>query len=112
MWQLRTPKNAPNWRFWRFYTSHFCADARLECRRAHRLAGVHSLGHVAERNSLPCKGYPFQPQSTDFSGLSAGSAVRSPCPDGGATPGGLGGLFSVIGEKGKHVKQVALAPVP
>ncbi|KAI9436728.1 hypothetical protein H4582DRAFT_2129939 [Lactarius indigo] len=33
----------------------------------------------------------FRPKSTDFSGLSAGSAFRSPCPGSSAAVGGLDG---------------------
>ncbi|KAI9436701.1 hypothetical protein H4582DRAFT_2099755 [Lactarius indigo] len=50
-------------------------------------AGV--LGQAAESS---------RPQSTDFSGLSAGSAFRFPRPDGSAAPGSLDGLSPVVGD--------------
>ncbi|KAH9009282.1 hypothetical protein EDB84DRAFT_1659369 [Lactarius hengduanensis] len=58
-------------------------------------AGV--LGQVAERDNSPTQEISIEPrssrpQSTNFSGLSAGSAFRSPRADGGAAPGGLDGL--------------------
>ncbi|KAH8994164.1 hypothetical protein EDB86DRAFT_2829980 [Lactarius hatsudake] len=64
-------------------------------------AGV--LGQVAERNNSPTQEISMEPrsscpQSTDFSGLSSGSAFRSPRADGGTAPGGLDGLSPAVGD--------------
>ncbi|KAH9010367.1 hypothetical protein EDB83DRAFT_2581725 [Lactarius deliciosus] len=64
-------------------------------------AGV--LGQVAERDNSPTQEISMEPrssrpQSTDFSGLSAGSAFRSPRADGGTAPGGLDGLSPAVGD--------------
>ena len=85
-----------------------CDGARLGAGERVTCAGVGSLDHATERNSTPRKGYPFRPQTTDFSGLSA----CSPCPDDGAAPGGFGSLFSVLVTKGKHVGHVSRVHVP
>ncbi|KAH8994152.1 hypothetical protein EDB86DRAFT_3234880 [Lactarius hatsudake] len=61
------------------------------------------LGQVAERDNSPTQEISMEPrssrpQSTDFSGLSSGSAFRSPRADGGTAPGGLDGLSPAVGD--------------
>ena len=77
-------------------------------------AGV--LGQVAERDNSPTQEISVEPrssrpQSTDFSGLSAGSAFRSPRPDGGAAPGGLDGLSPVVGDSWASMVNTPLLPM-
>ena len=79
-------------------------------------AGVGSLGQVAERDNSPTQEISVEPrssrpQSTDFSGLSAGSAFRSPRPDGGAPPGGLDGLSPVVGDSWASMVNTPLLPM-
>ncbi|KAH9012273.1 hypothetical protein EDB85DRAFT_2223722 [Lactarius pseudohatsudake] len=50
------------------------------------------------------------PQSTDFSGLSAGSAFRSPRPD-ATVPGGLDGLSPVVGDSWASMVNTPLLPM-
>ncbi|KAH9024450.1 hypothetical protein EDB83DRAFT_2658120 [Lactarius deliciosus] len=65
-------------------------------------AGV--LGQVAEWDNSPTREISVgprssrRPQSTDFSGLSAGSAFRSPRPDGSTTPGPFDKLSPIVGD--------------
>ncbi|KAH9010346.1 hypothetical protein EDB83DRAFT_2322445 [Lactarius deliciosus] len=65
-------------------------------------AGV--LGRVAEWDNSPTQEISVgprssrRPQSTDFSGLSAGSAFRSPRPDGSTTPGPFDKLSPIVGD--------------
>ncbi|KAI9436689.1 hypothetical protein H4582DRAFT_404322 [Lactarius indigo] len=77
-------------------------------------AGV--LGQVAERDNSPTQEISVEPrssrpQSTDFSGLSAGSAFRSPRADGGAAPGGLDGLSPVVGDSWASMVNTPLLPM-
>ncbi|KAH9037128.1 hypothetical protein EDB85DRAFT_2201912 [Lactarius pseudohatsudake] len=52
-----------------------------------------------------------RPQSTDFSGLSASSAFRSPRPDGGTAPGGLEGFSPVVGDRWASMVNTPLLPM-
>ncbi|KAH9059940.1 hypothetical protein EDB87DRAFT_679833 [Lactarius vividus] len=77
-------------------------------------AGV--LGQVAERDNSPTQEISVEPrssrpQSTDFSGLSAGSAFRSPRSDGGSAPGGLDGLSPVVGDSWASMVNTPLLPM-
>ncbi|KAH9020229.1 hypothetical protein EDB85DRAFT_2120823 [Lactarius pseudohatsudake] len=77
-------------------------------------AGV--LGQVAERDNSPTQEISMEPrssrpQSTDFSGLSAGSAFRSPRADGGTAPGGLDGLSPAVGDSWASMVNTPLLPM-
>jgi hypothetical protein len=77
-------------------------------------AGVSSLGQVAERDNSPTQEISIEPrssrpQSTDFSGLSAGSAFRSPRPE--AAPGGLDGLSPAVGDSWASMVNTPLLPM-
>ncbi|KAH8984718.1 hypothetical protein EDB92DRAFT_2105845 [Lactarius akahatsu] len=77
-------------------------------------AGV--LGQVAERDNSPTQEISIEPrssrpQSTDFSGLSAGSAFRSPRADGGTAPGGLDGLSPAVGDSWASMVNTPLLPM-
>ncbi|KAH8987214.1 hypothetical protein EDB86DRAFT_3245840 [Lactarius hatsudake] len=52
-----------------------------------------------------------RPQSTDFSGLSAGSAFRSPRADGSTAPGGLDGLSPAVGDSWANMVNTPLLPI-
>ncbi|KAH9024804.1 hypothetical protein EDB85DRAFT_2180006 [Lactarius pseudohatsudake] len=76
-------------------------------------AGV--LGQVAERDNSPTQEISMEPrssrpQSTDFSGLSAGSAFRSPRADGGTAPG-LDGLSPAVGDSWASMVNTPLLPM-
>ncbi|KAH9010365.1 hypothetical protein EDB83DRAFT_2680828 [Lactarius deliciosus] len=82
--------------------------------RAENLGWV--LGQVAERDNFPTQEISMEPrlsrpQSTDFSGLSAGSAFRSPRADGGTAPGGLDGLSPAIGDSWASMVNTPLLPM-
>ncbi len=75
-----------------------------------------SLGQVAERDDSPIQELSLEPkssrpQSTDFSGLSAGSAVLSPRSDGGPAPGGLNGLSPIVGDSWASMVNTPLLPM-
>ena len=77
-------------------------------------AGI--LGQVVERDNSPTQEISVEPrssrlQSTDFSCLSAGSAFRSPRPDGGAAPGGLDGLSPVVCDNWASMVNTPLLPM-
>ncbi|KAH8987229.1 hypothetical protein EDB86DRAFT_3245845 [Lactarius hatsudake] len=77
-------------------------------------AGV--LGQVAERDNSPTQEISMEPrssrpQSTDFSGLSSGSAFRSPRADGGTAPGGLDGLSPAVGDSWASMVNTPLLPM-
>ncbi|KAH8984720.1 hypothetical protein EDB92DRAFT_1950550 [Lactarius akahatsu] len=77
-------------------------------------AGV--LGQVAGRDDSPTQEISIEPrssrsQSTDFSGLSAGSAFRSPRADGGIAPGGLDGLSPAVGDSWASMVNTPLLPI-
>ncbi|KAH9010357.1 hypothetical protein EDB83DRAFT_2557224 [Lactarius deliciosus] len=74
------------------------------------------LGQVAERGNTPTQEISMEPrssrpQSTDFSGLSAGSAFRSPRADGGTAPGGLDGLSPAVGHSWASMVNMPLLPM-
>ncbi|KAH9012278.1 hypothetical protein EDB85DRAFT_2281311 [Lactarius pseudohatsudake] len=77
-------------------------------------AGV--LGQVAERDNSPTQEISMEPrssrpQSTDFSGLSAGSAFRSPRAYGGTASGGLDGLSPAVGDSWASMVNTPLLPM-
>ena len=66
-------------------------------------AGVSPLGQVAERDGSPTQEITIEPkssrpQSTDFSGIAAGAAFRSPRPDGAGNGNTLDTLSPAMGE--------------
>ena len=66
-------------------------------------AGASPLGQVAERDGSPTQEITIEPkssrpQSTDFSGIAAGAAFRSPRPDGAGNGNTLDTLSPAIGE--------------
>ncbi|KAH9024802.1 hypothetical protein EDB85DRAFT_2179998 [Lactarius pseudohatsudake] len=89
------------------------APALASSRERGTWAGV--LGQVAERDNsltqeISMEPRSSRPQSTDFSGLSAGSAFRSPRADGGTAPGGLDGLSPAVGDS--WASMVNTPPLP
>jgi hypothetical protein len=66
-------------------------------------AGASPLGQVAERDGSPTQEITIEPkssrpQSTDFSGIAAGAAFRSPRPDGAGNSNTLDTLSPAMGE--------------
>jgi len=66
-------------------------------------AGASPLGQVAERDGSPTQEITIEPkssrpQSTDFSGIAAGAAFRSPRPDGAGNGNTLDTLSPAMGE--------------
>ena len=79
-------------------------------------ASVSSLGRVVKRDNSPTREISLEPrsslpQSTDFSGLSAGSAFCSPCSDGGTPPCGLYGLSPVVGDGWASMVNMPVLPM-
>ncbi|KAH9000746.1 hypothetical protein EDB83DRAFT_2509695 [Lactarius deliciosus] len=76
--------------------------------------GVH--GQVTERGNTHTQEIFMEPrssrpQSTDFSGISTGSAFCSPRADGGTAPGGLDGLSPAVGDSWASMVNTPLLPM-
>ncbi|KAH8987228.1 hypothetical protein EDB86DRAFT_3245844 [Lactarius hatsudake] len=86
---------------------------------AQQHAKLKAAGNAAHRISAPALASSGERgtragvlvQSTDFSGLSAGSAFLSPRADGGTAPGGLDGLSPAVGDSGASMVNTPLLPM-
>ncbi|KAH9171644.1 hypothetical protein EDB89DRAFT_2229840 [Lactarius sanguifluus] len=84
------------------------AQQRAKLNAAHRISAP-ALASSGDQISMEPR--PSRPQSTDFSGLSAGSAFRSPRADGGTAPGGLDGLSPAVGDSWASMVNTPLLPM-
>ncbi|KAH9010351.1 hypothetical protein EDB83DRAFT_2530703 [Lactarius deliciosus] len=87
------------------------AQQRAKLNAAHRISApaLASSGDCGTWAGVSAK--PSRPQSTDFSGLSAGSAFRSPRADGGTAPGSLDGLSPAVGDSWASIANTPLLPM-
>ena len=79
-------------------------------------AAASSLGQVAERDSSPTQEMSVEPkssrpQSTDFSGIAATAAFRSPRPDGAGGGNGIDTLSPAVGESWASMVNTPLMPM-
>ncbi|KAI0292673.1 hypothetical protein B0F90DRAFT_1671086 [Multifurca ochricompacta] len=79
-------------------------------------AGVSSLSQVAERDNSPTQEITVEPkssrpQSTDFSGIAASAAFRSPRPDGSGANNSLESLSPAIGDSWASMVNTPLLPM-
>lgn len=79
-------------------------------------AAASSLGQVAERDSSPTQEISIEPkssrpQSTDFSGIAASAAIRSPRPDGAGSGNSLDALSPAVGDSWASMVNTPLMPM-
>jgi len=79
-------------------------------------AAASSLGQVAERDSSPIQEISVEPkssrpQSTDFSGIAASAAIRSPRPDGAGSGNSLDSLSPAVGDSWASMVNTPLMPM-
>jgi len=79
-------------------------------------AAASSLGQVAERDSSPTQEISVEPkssrpQSTDFSGIAASAAIRSPRPDGAGSGNSLDALSPAVGDSWASMVNTPLMPM-
>jgi hypothetical protein len=79
-------------------------------------AAASSLGQLAERDSSPTQEISIEPkssrpQSTDFSGIAASAAFRSPRPDGSSGGSSLDALSPAVGDSWASMVPTPLVPM-
>jgi hypothetical protein len=79
-------------------------------------AAASSLGQLAERDSSPIQEISIEPkssrpQSTDFSGIAASAAFRSPRPDGSSGGNSLDSLSPAVGDSWASMVNTPLMPM-